>query len=245
MPKTRADQLAVTAGLAETRSQAKALIMAGRILADGAPVDKPGHMLADTAVLTIKGDRPRFVSRGGDKLDGALKDLGLDVNGLYCLDIGASTGGFTDCLLQRKAAGVTAVDVGYGLLDYRLRSDDRVRVVEKTNARYLSRNDVGGPFDLAVVDVSFISSTLILPNLAGLMNPGGRILVMVKPQFEVGKKQVGAGGVVRDPALQAQAVDRVAAGARELGLIEAGRAASRVKGPKGNQEHFLLLTVTG
>jgi 23S rRNA (cytidine1920-2'-O)/16S rRNA (cytidine1409-2'-O)-methyltransferase len=234
----------VEQGLAETRSQAKALIMAGQALADGRKLDKAGEMLVPEAVLTLKDREAAYVSRGGLKLEGALTDLDLVVAGLKVLDIGASTGGFTDCLLKKGAVQVTAVDVGYGILDWRLRQDARVRVMERTNARYLTPEEAGGNFDLAVVDVSFISLDLILPRVSPLLVPGGRILALVKPQFEVGRDKVGKGGVVRDPRLQEEAVEKIAESARGLGLEISGRAPSRLKGPKGNQEHFLLLTLT-
>ena len=176
---------------------------------------------------------------------GALDDLDVRVRGFRALDIGASTGGFTDCLLQRGASEVVAVDVGYGQFDWRLRQDPRVRLLEKTNARYLTVEQAGGHFDLAVIDVSFISLTLILPAIRRLMKPGGRILAMVKPQFEVGKENVGRGGVVRDADLQVRAVDRVAESAMDLGLRAAASAPARIRGPKGNQEYFLLLIAHG
>ena len=243
--KGRADWLMVEQGLAETRSQAKALIMAGQVLADGRRVDKAGEMLSPESALSLKDREEAYVSRGGLKLEGALADLDLDVSGLRVLDIGASTGGFTDCLLKKGAVHVTAVDVGYGILDWRLRQDPRVRVMERINARYLTREEAGGDFDLVVIDVSFISLDLILPQAAPLTTAGGRILALVKPQFEVGRDKVGKGGVVRDPNLQEEAVEKVAASARRLGLDPAGRSPSRLKGPKGNQEHFLLLKWPG
>ena len=243
--KVRADWLMVEQGLAGTRSQAKALIMAGQTLADGRRLDKAGELLSPEAVLTLKDREEAYVSRGGLKLEGALDDLDISVAGLKVLDIGASTGGFTDCVLKKGASHVTAVDVGYGILDWRLRQDGRVRVLERTNARHLTPEQAGGTFDMVVIDVSFISLDLILPQVAPLMSACGRILAMVKPQFEVGRDKVGKGGVVRDPKLQEEAVEKVAASARRLGLEIAGRAPSRLKGPKGNQEHFLLLEWSG
>jgi len=179
--------------------------------------------------------------RVGSKLEGAFDDLAVRAEGLRVMDVGASTGGFTDCLLQRGAREVVTVDVGYGQLHWRLRQDPKVKVVERTNARYLTPDQVGNPFDLVVIDVSFISLTLILPAVRDLVKPGGRIMALVKPQFEVGREKVGRGGVVRDPALQAEAVEGVAAAALKLGLEVLGSAPSRLKGPKGNQEHFILL----
>ena len=241
MAKIRADMLMVDQGLAETRSHARALIMAGKVLADGRRVDKAGEGLKDGTVLTVKG-RVDYVSRGGYKLAGALDDFNLDVGGFAVLDVGASTGGFTDCLLQRGAAGVVAVDVGYGLIHWRLRNDPRVKVLEKTNARYLTAETAGSGFDLAVMDLSFISLSLVLPAVAPLVRPSGHILAMVKPQFEVGKNLVGHGGVVRDPEHQAEAVRAVAEAAVTCGCISEGAHPARIKGPKGNQEYFLFLS---
>jgi len=241
MNRMRADALLVKAGLAETRSQARALIMAGLVLADGARVEKAGQLLSPESRLNLKEQAVGYVSRGGLKLEGALKDFNLAVTGLRVLDVGASTGGFTDCLLGHGAGQVVAVDVGYGLLHWRLRQDPRVVVIERTNARYLTRDQVGEPFDLAVIDVSFISLALILPPVRELVRPGGKILALVKPQFEVGPEKVGRGGVVRDPALQAEAVGRAAELAAGLNLTVLSSKPAKIKGPKGNQEYFLLL----
>jgi len=210
------------------------------VLVDDTPVDKPGTRVAQESALRLRGGGRRFASRAGEKLAGALADLGLDPRDRCCLDIGASTGGFSDCLLQAGARAVVAVDVGYGQLDLRLRRDARVRVLERTNARYLQAEDVPEPVDLVVIDVSFISATLILPRLPHVA-PGADVLVMVKPQFEVGRGQVGKGGVVRDAALRQGAADRVALAARALRYQEVARADSRLPGPKGNLEIFLLL----
>jgi len=207
---------------------------------DDRPVDKPGTRVPDDAHVRVRGDERRFVSRGGEKLAGALADLGLDPTGLRCLDVGASTGGFSDCLLQHGARHVTAVDVGYGQLDLALRRDPRVHVVERTNARTLPAEALPGPVELVVVDVSFISATLVLPRLRALC-PHADVLVLVKPQFEVGRERVGKGGVVRDEAARAEAVERVATCAGALGLAVRGRAESRLPGPKGNREVFLWL----
>ncbi|MEW6265979.1 MAG: TlyA family RNA methyltransferase [Thermodesulfobacteriota bacterium] len=245
MPKVRADQLLVDKGLASSRAQARVLIMAGLILADGRLVEKAGQTLDPQADLALKVQASVFVSRGGLKLEGALEDFNLDVSGMKALDIGASTGGFTDCLLKRGAAEVVAVDVGRGLLDWRLRQDSRVKVLERTNARYLTSGQVGKDFDLVVIDVSFISLALILPAVENLVRPESLVLALVKPQFEVGPEKVGRGGVVRDPRLQAEAVAAVSVKAGELGFEVLNQAPSRRKGPKGNQEHFLLLRKTG
>jgi len=210
------------------------------VLVDDVPVDKPGTRVADAAALRLRGEARRYVSRGGEKLAGALADLGVEVSGRRALDLGASTGGFSDCLLQHGAAHVTAVDVGYGQLDLGLRRNPRVHVLERTNARALDASQLPGPVHLVVVDVSFISSTLVLAPLPTLC-PGAELLVMVKPQFEVGREKVGKGGVVRDDADRHAAVERVAAFAADLGWHEVGRAESRLAGPKGNREVFLHL----
>jgi 23S rRNA (cytidine1920-2'-O)/16S rRNA (cytidine1409-2'-O)-methyltransferase len=234
------DERLVAEGLAETRSQARAMILTGKVLVDDVPVDKAGASVRDAAEIRIKGGVKRFVSRGGEKLAGALLDLGLDPASLYCLDIGASTGGFTDCLLQAGARGVVALDVGHGQLHERIRRDIRVHVLEKTNARDLSAQHLPSAVDLVVVDVSFISLRLLLPRIQEVI-PRADLLVMVKPQFEVGRDKVGAGGVVRDDALRDEAVVDVADCAEILGYRVRGRADSRVAGPKGNREIFLWL----
>lgn len=210
------------------------------MLVDDAPVDKPGTPVRPGSGVRVRGDERRFASRGGEKLAGALDDLGVDPAGRVCLDVGASTGGFTDCLLQRGAARVVAVDVGYGQLDPRLRADPRVRVLERTNARHLEARDLPEPVSLVTVDASFISARLLLPALARSA-PGADWLVLVKPQFEVGPERVGRGGVVRDDALRGEAADAVAAEASRWGHAEAGRSESRLAGPKGNREIFLWL----
>jgi 23S rRNA (cytidine1920-2'-O)/16S rRNA (cytidine1409-2'-O)-methyltransferase len=230
----------VREGLAESRTRAAALIRTGDVLVDDAPVDKPGTRVRAEARVRVRGEPRRFVSRGGDKLAGALADLGVDPRGLRCLDVGASTGGFTDALLQAGARHVVAVDVGYGQLAAGLRGDPRVTVLERTNARELPASALAEPPELLTVDVSFISVRLLLPRLAALA-PRARWLVLVKPQFEVGREQVGKGGVVRDDALRRGAADAVAAAAAALGHREIGRADSRLPGPRGNREIFLLL----
>ena len=214
------------------------------MLVDDTPVDKPGTRVRVDAAVRVRGKERRFVSRGGEKLAGALEDLEIDATGWLCLDVGASTGGFTDCLLQAGARHVVAVDVGYGQLDLSLRSDPRVTVLERTNARALRAEQLPGEVELATVDVSFISATLILPRLLEVA-PAAPLLVMVKPQFEVGREQVGKGGVVREDALREAAFERVASGAQELGYCPRGRAESRLAGPKGNREIFLWLGPPG
>ncbi|HET6171028.1 MAG TPA: TlyA family RNA methyltransferase [Gaiellales bacterium] len=235
---TRLDQLLCERGLAETRSRAQALVMAGRVRVDGRVVTKAGTPTSGHAELEIE-QGPAYVSRGGDKLATALAAFAIDVSGRTCLDIGASTGGFTDCLLQAGAARVTALDVGRAQLHERVRGDDRVTVLEGVNARQLVPGDLPGPAaTLAVVDVSFISLSLILPPLAGVLAHPYRILPLVKPQFEAGRSEVRR-GVVRDPAIHAAVLERVAEVAREAGGVVLGACESGHPGPAGNREFFL------
>jgi len=238
--KTRLDERLVADGLVESRAKAQALVMSGAVAVDGTVIDKPGTRISAEASVELRGPASRFVSRGGEKLAGALDDLGVDPAGLACLDVGASTGGFTDCLLQRGAVRVFAVDVGYGQLDAKLRGDPRVGVLERVNARELQPAQIPAAIDLVVADVAFISLRLVVPALAAVA-PHARWLLLVKPQFEVGREQVGKGGVVRDDALRAAAVDSVRGAAEGLGWRERARVDSRVAGPKGNREVFLLL----
>jgi 23S rRNA (cytidine1920-2'-O)/16S rRNA (cytidine1409-2'-O)-methyltransferase len=236
----RLDERLLADGLAETRAKAQALVLAAEVLVDDVVVDKPGTRVRPEARVRLRSDRPRYVSRGGDKLAGALEDLAVDPSGSVCLDVGASTGGFSDCLLQHGARRVVAVDVGHGQLHERLRADPRVTVVERSNARTLDADAIPEPVDLVTVDVSFISARLLLPHLAELA-PRAAWLILVKPQFEVGRSEVGRGGVVRDDALRRAAVDAVRRAAEALGWSPAGEAESRLAGPKGNREVFLLL----
>src|SRR5689334_230103 len=215
--------------------------MAGAVLVADRPVSKPGTEVPDDADVRLRGADSPFVSRGGDKLARALDAFGLDVRGTVALDVGASTGGFTDCLLQRGARRVVAVDVGYGQLAWKLRQDPRVVVRERTNARSLTAEMLPERPDVAVIDASFISLATVLPAVAPLVTPGGTIVALVKPQFEVGRGRVGKGGVVRDPALRAEAVGSVRAVAERLGLVVRGEADSVLPGPKGNREVFLWL----
>jgi 23S rRNA (cytidine1920-2'-O)/16S rRNA (cytidine1409-2'-O)-methyltransferase len=239
-PKTRLDQLLVARGLARSRAQAQALIMAGRVRVEGLIAPKAGALVPDTAQISLTAAAP-FVSRGGEKLAGALDHFHLSPAGKVVLDAGASTGGFTHCLLSRGARRVYAVDVGYGQLDATLRRDPRVVVLERVNIRHLPPAAVPEPVDLATLDLSFISLTLVLPKILEFLAPGGEILALVKPQFEVGKGQVGKGGVVRDPKLQEEAVHKVAAAAAALGLEVSPAFPAPLRGPKGNQEYFLYL----
>jgi 23S rRNA (cytidine1920-2'-O)/16S rRNA (cytidine1409-2'-O)-methyltransferase len=237
--KKRLDHFLQTRGLADSRAKAQALILAGRVLVDGQRVTKAGALVAADAEITLKAAPHPYVSRGGEKLAAALDHFGVDPSGLVCLDAGASTGGFTHVLLLRGAAKVYAVDVGYGQLDQSLRRDPRVVVLERVNLRLLPPEAVPEPVNLATLDLSFISLTLVLPEILEFLGPGGGILALVKPQFEVGKGRVGKGGVVRDPTLQQEAVDKVARAARDLGLRVGPAFPSPLKGPKGNQEYFL------
>lgn len=240
--RARVDAELVRRGLARSRQQAAELIGAGKVSIDGMPARKPGTAVAVTAALSVAQDGERgWVSRGAHKLIGALDAFGISVAGRRCLDAGASTGGFTEVLLDRGATEVVAVDVGYGQLAWSLRSDSRVAVLERTNVRDLTPEAIGGPADLVVADLSFISLSTVLPALAGCAAPNADIVPMVKPQFEVGKGQVGAGGVVHDPGLRADAVLSVARRAGELGWHTAGVTASPLPGPSGNVEYFLLL----
>jgi len=237
--KTRLDVLLASRGLTESREKAKRLIMAGEVLVDKRVVDKPGTRVASDAELVIR-DAPLFVSRGGVKLNAALDQFGLDVRGLVALDVGASTGGFTDCLLQRGAARIYAVDVGYGQLAWKLRNDRRVVVMERTNIRYLG--SLPEVVDLAVIDASFISLELVLPAALGLLKPRGQVLALVKPQFEAGRDRVGKGGVVRDPVVHRQVLERVCALALGHGLTLLGLMPSPLRGPAGNVEFLMWVS---
>ena len=235
--KLRLDRELVQRGLAPTREKAQALIMAGEVLIDGRKAAKPGQPVDAESRIEVLA-QPPFVGRGGLKLDAAIAHFNIRIAERVCLDIGASTGGFTDCLLQRGAAHVHAVDVGTGQLDWKIRSDPRVVVHEKLNARYLRPEDLGEPIDLAVCDVSFISVTLILPAIAPVLQPAGEMVILVKPQFEAGKGQVGKGGIVREPELHQAACRRVDDAVRQLGF-ETDLMDSPILGAEGNRE-FLL-----
>jgi 23S rRNA (cytidine1920-2'-O)/16S rRNA (cytidine1409-2'-O)-methyltransferase len=238
--KIRVDQLLVERGLAGSREKAQALILAGQVLVNGQKALKPGHSVAVESRVEVL-ERMPYVSRGGYKLAGALDHWALDVTGWVCLDVGASTGGFTDCLLQRGAARVWALDVGHGQIDWKLRNDPRVVVQEGSNARYLAAADFPDKFDLAVCDASFISLTLLIPALAPLLAPHGRMMLLVKPQFEVERGQVGKGGIVREPALHQAACDRVRATVEAQGF-RADIIESPILGAEGNRE-FLLYAI--
>jgi 23S rRNA (cytidine1920-2'-O)/16S rRNA (cytidine1409-2'-O)-methyltransferase len=237
----RLDERVVREGLAPSRSAAQALILAGRVLVDDEPRDKSGTRIAPERIVRVKGGLRRFVSRGGEKLAAALEDLALDPAGRRCLDVGASTGGFTDCLLQAGAESVVAIDVGHGQIHSGLRLDPRVDVRERVNARHLRPTDFDHAFDLVVADVSFISLELILPAMHAC-GPAAELVLLVKPQFEVGREQVGKGGVVRDDALREGAADGVVQAACALGRQELGRVECRLAGPKGNREIFVWIS---
>lgn len=240
--KERIDKLLTDRGLAPSRTKAQAMVMAGVVLVNDLRVEKPSQTFESDSNIRIKGDTPdsRYVGRGGLKLERALYAFDIDPQGLTCLDIGSSTGGFTDCLLQHGAAHVTAVDSGTNQLDWRLRSDPRVDVRENTNARELLREEFFSPFDLAVMDVSFISVKKILPVLMPLLIENGRIIVLIKPQFEVGKGEVGKGGVVRDPEKHDRVVREVNEFARAIGMTPAGLIESPILGAEGNKEFLAL-----
>lgn len=237
MTKRRLDQLLVERGLAETREKAQALILAGQVTVNAQKSEKPGHSIPDDARIEVL-ERMPYVSRGGFKLAAALDQFALSVTGWTCIDVGASTGGFTDCLLQRGARTVWAIDVGHGQFDWKLRNDPRVVVKEGVNARYLDPAEYPARFDLAVCDASFISATLLIPAIAPLLAAPRRMVVLVKPQFEVGRGEVGKGGIVRDPGLHEAACARVRNAVEAVGLKSA-IIASPILGTEGNRE-FLL-----
>ncbi|HEX5134207.1 MAG TPA: TlyA family RNA methyltransferase [Thermoanaerobaculia bacterium] len=239
MPRTRLDLLLVARGLAPTREKAQAMILSGGVSVDGRRVDKAGQAVEETASVAVAGPPHPYVSRGGLKLAAALDAFRLDPTGLVCLDVGASTGGFTDCLLQRGAARVYAVDVGYGQLDSKLRGDPRVVLRERVNARFLSSEHVPEPVAIAVVDVSFISTRLVLPSVVPLVARSGAIVVLVKPQFEAGRAEVGKGGIVGSDEVRGRVVSEIAEFGRGLGLEPIGSIPSPIRGAHGNAE-FLL-----
>ena len=239
--KQRLDKLMFERGLAPSREKAQALIMAGQVIVDDHVVDKAGQQVAVEADIRIRGEVLPYVSRGGLKLKKALDEFKVDVTGLVALDVGASTGGFTDCLLQAGAAKVFAVDVGYGQLAWKLQQDPRVVSMERVNIRYLEQEQLGGEPELAVIDASFISLSKVLPATASLLKPGSRIIALIKPQFEVGRGEVGKGGIVRDPNAHEMAIDGVRQAARSLGLTVSGLCDSPITGADGNREFLILL----
>ncbi|HKA38004.1 MAG TPA: TlyA family RNA methyltransferase [Thermoanaerobaculia bacterium] len=243
--KTRLDLLLVSRGLAPTREKAQAMILSGRVEVEGRRVEKAGTPVDSAAAVQVLGPPHPYVSRGGVKLAAALDAFGLDPRDLVCLDVGASTGGFTDCLLQRGARRVYAVDVGYGQLDAKLRDDPRVVAKERVNARHLSREDVPEPAALAVMDLSFISVRLVLPAVVPLLAPGAAVVVLVKPQFEAGRREVPKGGVVRSDAVQRRVVDEIGRFGSSLGWTALGSIPSPIRGARGNQEFLLGFKASG
>jgi len=240
--KVRLDKLLVDQGHAASRERAQALILAGRVLVDEQRIDKPGTSISATAQIRLLGSDLKYVSRGGLKLEHALVHWSISLTGLPCVDIGASTGGFTDVLLSRGAGQVVAADVGYGQLIWRLRSDERVHVLDRTNVRSLTPEAIGGQVSLTVSDLSFISLRTVLPALTACTEAGGDLVPMVKPQFEVGRRRLGPGGVVREPELRVAALREVADAAAALGWYPRGAVASPAPGPAGNVEFFLWLS---
>ena len=241
--KKRLDVLLTEQGYAENRTKAQAIIMSGIVYADGQKADKPGTAYEETVSIEVRGGACPYVSRGGLKLEKALRDFGVKPEGFVCSDSGASTGGFTDCLLQQGARKVFAIDVGYGQLDWKIRSDPRVVVMEKTNIRYVTPEQLGEPLDLSVVDVSFISLKIVLPAIRALLKPTGQVLCLIKPQFEAGREKVGKKGVVREKSTHVEVLQGFVELADSLGFHILGLTYSPVKGPEGNIEFLGHLSV--
>lgn len=243
MGKTRLDVLLVEKGLSESREKAKALIMSGVVFVDGARSDKPGMSVNDDSEIEVRGNTLKYVSRGGLKLEKALEFFGVSPEGKICIDCGASTGGFTDCLLQNGAVKVYSVDVGYGQLAWSIRSDPRVVVMERTNVRYLTPDKLSDMPSLAVIDVSFISLRIVLPAVKELLDSSGQVLCLIKPQFEAGREKVGKKGVVRDKAVHKEVLDEFIINAENSGFTVLGITFSPVRGPEGNIEYLGHLTL--
>lgn len=239
--KERLDNLLVKKGLAPSREKAKTMIMAGNVFVDGNREDKAGTMIKEEAVITVKGDTMKYVSRGGFKLEKAMAEFEITLDNKVCMDIGASTGGFTDCMLQNGASHVFSVDVGYGQFAWKLRQDDRVTCMEKTNIRYVTKDDIGCELDFASVDVSFISLTLVLPPAHELLKTGGEMVLLIKPQFEAGKEKVGKKGVVREKSTHVEVIEKVRNFALEHGFSVLNLSYSPIKGPEGNIEYLLYI----
>jgi 23S rRNA (cytidine1920-2'-O)/16S rRNA (cytidine1409-2'-O)-methyltransferase len=240
MKKERLDRMLFDKGLVESREKAKALILAGSVSVNGIVVDKAGAQVRPDDVLTLASKMP-YVSRGGLKLEQAMKKFSLDVKEKVAMDVGASTGGFTDCLLQNGAIKVYAVDVGYGQIDLKLRNDNRVSVIEKTNIRYLEKSAVQDNIDIATIDVSFISLLKVIPKVLEFLKPDGEIMALIKPQFEAGRKDVGKGGVVKDESVHLNVIEMIKTGSEAMGLEVLGTTTSPIKGPKGNVEFLIHL----
>lgn len=239
--KERFDKLLVEKGIVQSPERARAFIMEGRVAVDGRILDKPGTRVAVDAQLQLREEDQIYVSRGGKKLEGALEAFGIDPRGMVVIDVGASAGGFTDCVLQKGARKVYAVDVGYGQLAWKLQKDPRVVNLQRRNIRYLKREEIQEKADLILVDTSFISIEKFLPQLLGFLKEGGDLISLIKPQFEVGKGEVGKGGVVRDPALHQKVIERISQFSRRLGLKVLPVVESSLLGPKGNKEFFIHL----
>lgn len=241
MPLERLDVLLHQRGLAVSREKARALILAGRVQVNGQRADKPGQQIAEAAVLSVTGSDNDFVSRGGTKMAGAMEAMHIEFEGKTVIDVGASTGGFTDCALRSGAVKVYAVDVGYGQLDWKIRQDPRVLVMERTNIRRVDPQEFPEKMNMAVIDVSFISLALVLPVVAQLLDDRGEVVALVKPQFEAGREQVGKKGVVKDASVHLQVLERVAGAAHQAGLEPIDACYSPIKGPNGNIEYFIYL----
>ena len=239
--KERLDVLLVKRNLAESREKAKAVIMSGIVYVDGQKEDKAGSMFDETANVEVRGTTLKYVSRGGLKLEKAMTHFGVTLEGKICMDVGASTGGFTDCMLQNGAVKVYSVDVGHGQLDWKLRNDERVVCMEKTNIRYVTPEDIEEPVDFSSIDVSFISLTKVLLPVRNLLSQDGQIVCLIKPQFEAGREKVGKKGVVRDPAVHKEVIEKVIAFAKEQYLEPLALDFSPIKGPEGNIEYLLYL----
>ena len=245
MSKERLDVLLVNRGLAESREKAKAIIMSGNVYVEGQKEDKAGSTFVDTANIEVRGNTLKYVSRGGLKLEKAMENFDVTIEGKVCMDVGSSTGGFTDCMLQNGAAKVYAVDVGYGQLDWKLRNDARVVCLERTNARYLSTEQIPEALDFASIDVCFISLKLIFPALYALLREGGEVACLIKPQFEAGREKVGKKGVVRDPAVHLEVLENFLDHAKENGFTVLGITYSPIRGPEGNIEYLGYLKKGG
>lgn len=241
--KIRLDQLLFKKGITESREKARALIIEGKVIVNGEKIEKPGSMVDENAEITICGETLPYVSRGGLKLEHALKEFSIDVRQKVAMDVGASTGGFTDCLLQHGAKRVYAIDVGYGQLAWKLRTDPRVIPIERTNIRYLSRDKIPEDIDIVTVDVSFISLKLVIPKVIEFLKPGGEIIALIKPQFEVGRGEVDRGGIVKDPEKRRKAVEEIKRFFETLNLNVIGTVESPIKGQKGNIEYLIYAKV--
>lgn len=242
--KQRLDNYLVEKGLAKSRNQAQALIMQGLVTVNGERVDKSGASVKEGSQVTVTDKSQKYVGRGGYKLEAALDEFSIDAAGLTAIDVGASTGGFTDCLLQRGAGRVYALDVGYGQLDYKLRNDPRVIVKEKINARYLEPEDIGERVDIAVIDVSFISLTMVVPPLINILKPEGRLIALIKPQFEVGKGEVGKGGIVRDESKHKEVIEKIKSFLAGHGFTVKGVIPSPILGTQGNKEFLVTASLS-